>query len=82
MTVRSREESVRRGEKVTLRCEAEGDAPLDLGWRTRGSTVGTTYDDRFVSNLHHFPFTYTFPFTYKFQSPRNSLSDENLFNQM
>ncbi|XP_051167558.1 cell adhesion molecule Dscam2-like isoform X4 [Leptopilina boulardi] len=48
VTVRSREESVRRGEKVTLRCEAEGDAPLDLSWRTRGSTVGTTYDDRYT----------------------------------
>ncbi|XP_033213818.1 Down syndrome cell adhesion molecule-like protein Dscam2 [Belonocnema kinseyi] len=48
VTVRSREESVRRGERVTLRCEAEGDAPLDLSWRTRGSTVGSTYDDRYT----------------------------------
>ena len=54
MTVRSREESVRRGERVTLRCEAEGDAPLDLSWRTRGNTVGSTYDDRLVFNLHYF----------------------------
>ncbi|XP_043479175.1 Down syndrome cell adhesion molecule-like protein Dscam2 isoform X3 [Leptopilina heterotoma] len=48
VTVRSTEESVRRGEKVTLRCEAEGDAPLDLSWRTRGNTVGSTYDDRYT----------------------------------
>lgn len=54
VTVRTRQESVRRGESVTLRCEAEGDSPLELSWRARGSPVEPNYDIRFVSN----PLTY------------------------
>ncbi|XP_015601116.1 Down syndrome cell adhesion molecule-like protein Dscam2 isoform X2 [Cephus cinctus] len=45
--VRTRQESVRRGESVILRCEAEGDAPLDLSWRARGSRIDPTYDVRY-----------------------------------
>ena len=51
MTVRTRQESVRRGESVILRCEAEGDAPLELSWRARDSKIDPNYDVRFVSEL-------------------------------
>lgn len=51
MTVRTRQESVRRGESIILRCEAEGDAPLDLTWRARDSRIDPNYDVRFVSKL-------------------------------
>lgn len=51
VSVKTRQESVRRGESVTLRCEAEGDAPLDLSWRARDSRVDPNYDVRFVSKL-------------------------------
>nr|XP_050851568.1 cell adhesion molecule Dscam2-like isoform X6 [Vespula vulgaris] len=47
VTVRTRQESVRRGDSVTLRCEAEGDAPLDLSWRVRDSRVDPNYDVRY-----------------------------------
>ncbi|XP_076675492.1 cell adhesion molecule Dscam2 isoform X9 [Andrena cerasifolii] len=46
VSVKTRQESVRRGESVTLRCEAEGDAPLDLSWRARDSRVDPNYDVR------------------------------------
>lgn len=39
--------SVRRGERITLRCEADGDQPLDLSWRSKGSHIDTTYDIRY-----------------------------------
>jgi len=42
---------VRRGESVILRCEAEGDAPLDLSWRVRDSKIDPNYDVRFVLEL-------------------------------
>ncbi|XP_048510955.1 Down syndrome cell adhesion molecule-like protein Dscam2 isoform X2 [Athalia rosae] len=48
VTVRTRQESVRRGEAVTLRCEAEGDSPLELSWRARGSRVDPNYDIRYA----------------------------------
>ncbi|XP_015431460.1 PREDICTED: Down syndrome cell adhesion molecule-like protein Dscam2 [Dufourea novaeangliae] len=48
VSVKTRQESVRRGESVTLRCEAEGDAPLDLSWRARDSRVDPTYDVRYT----------------------------------
>ncbi|XP_025163016.1 Down syndrome cell adhesion molecule-like protein Dscam2 isoform X2 [Harpegnathos saltator] len=48
VTVRTRQESVRRGESVILRCEAEGDAPLDLSWRARDSKIDPNYDVRYV----------------------------------
>jgi len=34
-----------------LRCEAEGDAPLDLSWRARDSKIDPNYDVRFVLKL-------------------------------
>ncbi|KAL0115399.1 hypothetical protein PUN28_010725 [Cardiocondyla obscurior] len=48
VTVRTRQESVRRGESVILRCEAEGDAPLDLSWRVRDSKIDPNYDVRYA----------------------------------
>ncbi|XP_032663877.1 Down syndrome cell adhesion molecule-like protein Dscam2 isoform X7 [Odontomachus brunneus] len=48
VTVRTRQESVRRGESVVLRCEAEGDAPLDLSWRARDSKIDPNYDVRYA----------------------------------
>ncbi|KOX73570.1 Down syndrome cell adhesion molecule-like protein Dscam2 [Melipona quadrifasciata] len=47
VSVKTQQESVRRGESVTLRCEAEGDAPLDLSWRARDSRV-ENYDVRYT----------------------------------
>ncbi|XP_014485965.1 PREDICTED: Down syndrome cell adhesion molecule-like protein Dscam2 isoform X3 [Dinoponera quadriceps] len=48
VTVRTRQESVRRGESAILRCEAEGDAPLDLSWRARDSKIDPNYDVRYA----------------------------------
>ncbi|XP_076641618.1 cell adhesion molecule Dscam2 isoform X1 [Halictus rubicundus] len=42
------QKSVRRGENVRLRCEAEGDAPLDLSWRARDIRVDRNYDVRYT----------------------------------
>ncbi|XP_046620086.1 Down syndrome cell adhesion molecule-like protein Dscam2 isoform X2 [Neodiprion virginianus] len=53
VTVRTRQESVRRGEAVTLHCETEGDSPLELSWRARGSRVDPNYDIRYT--LHNSP---------------------------
>ncbi|XP_066603211.1 cell adhesion molecule Dscam2-like isoform X2 [Prorops nasuta] len=47
VSVRSRQETVRRGGSVTLHCEAEGDTPLDLSWRARGSRIDPNYDVRY-----------------------------------
>lgn len=48
--VRARQEIVRRGDRITLRCEAEGDQPLDVSWRTRGSKIEPDYDIRYDEN--------------------------------
>ncbi|KAG7198492.1 hypothetical protein KM043_005868 [Ampulex compressa] len=48
VSVKTRQESVRRGESATLRCEAEGDAPLDLSWRGRDSRIDPNYDVRYT----------------------------------
>lgn len=46
--VRNKQVSVRRGERVTLRCEADGDKPLDITWRFKnGQIIGKTYDIRY-----------------------------------
>lgn len=45
--VRSRNESVRRGDRVTLHCEAHGDQPLDISWRTRNVLIDPVYDIRY-----------------------------------
>jgi Down syndrome cell adhesion molecule len=46
--VRSKQVSVRKGERVTLRCEADGDKPLDITWRFKnGQIIGKSYDLRY-----------------------------------
>lgn len=45
--VRSRNESVRRGDRVTLHCEAHGDQPLDISWRTHNALIDPVYDIRY-----------------------------------
>nr|XP_031839913.1 Down syndrome cell adhesion molecule-like protein Dscam2 isoform X3 [Nomia melanderi] len=48
VSVKTEQKSVRRGENVRLRCEAEGDAPLDLSWRARDSRIDPNYDVRYT----------------------------------
>lgn len=46
--VRNKQISIRRGERVTLRCEADGDKPLEISWRTKnGQITGKSYDSRY-----------------------------------
>uniref|UniRef100_A0A1B0GIB4 Down syndrome cell adhesion molecule-like protein Dscam2 n=2 Tax=Lutzomyia longipalpis TaxID=7200 RepID=A0A1B0GIB4_LUTLO len=47
VTVRNKLLSVRRGEKVTLICEAEGDEPLDISWRFKSHRIDPSYDVRY-----------------------------------
>ncbi|KAK0094057.1 hypothetical protein PV326_011918 [Microctonus aethiopoides] len=46
--IKSRQESVRRGETAVLRCDAEGDAPLDIAWRNRAGRIEPIYDLRYA----------------------------------
>ncbi|XP_023290163.1 Down syndrome cell adhesion molecule-like protein Dscam2 [Orussus abietinus] len=55
VTVRPSHESVRQGQSVTLRCEVEGDATLDVRWRARGSLIGPTSDMRYTLNNSPLP---------------------------
>ena len=46
--VRNKQVSVRRGERVTMRCEADGDKPLEISWRSKGGQIiGKSYDTRY-----------------------------------
>jgi Down syndrome cell adhesion molecule len=46
--VRNKQVSVRRSERITLRCEADGDKPLDITWRFKnGAIIGKSYDNRY-----------------------------------
>ena len=44
--LRSRQEAVKKGDTVHLRCEAEGDLPMDIVWKVRGSQIDGGYDQR------------------------------------
>ncbi|XP_034948781.1 Down syndrome cell adhesion molecule-like protein Dscam2 isoform X2 [Chelonus insularis] len=46
--VKNPQESVRRGETAVLRCEADGDAPLDISWRNRAGRIEPIYDLRYT----------------------------------
>jgi Immunoglobulin I-set domain len=49
---------VRKGASVHLKCEAEGDNPMDIAWKLRGITVDPAFDSRFSvkkSELHATP---------------------------
>lgn len=39
--------SVRRNDRVSLRCEADGDQPLEVSWRAKGTLVDFKYDVRY-----------------------------------
>lgn len=48
ITVRTKQVSVRRGERAILRCDADGDKPLDITWRFKnGQIIGKAYDVRY-----------------------------------
>lgn len=47
MRVQQKELSVRRNDRITLRCEADGDQPLELVWRVKGALVDFKYDVRY-----------------------------------
>lgn len=53
--IRNKQMSVRRGDRITLRCEADGDQPLDIAWRVRGNRMDFTYDMRY--HLKNSPLT-------------------------
>nr|CAD7393258.1 unnamed protein product [Timema cristinae] len=47
--VRSRQETARKGELVHLRCEAEGDPPMEITWKAKGSRVDPGFDISYAS---------------------------------
>ncbi|XP_044020964.1 Down syndrome cell adhesion molecule-like protein Dscam2 isoform X2 [Aphidius gifuensis] len=46
--VKTRQESARRGETAILRCDAKGDAPLEINWRNRAGRIEPIYDLRYT----------------------------------
>lgn len=47
VTVRNKKVSVRRGDRISLRCESDGDQPLEISWRAKGNRIDPTYDIRY-----------------------------------
>uniref|UniRef100_A0A1I8PJY9 Down syndrome cell adhesion molecule-like protein Dscam2 n=1 Tax=Stomoxys calcitrans TaxID=35570 RepID=A0A1I8PJY9_STOCA len=47
VTVAKKQVTVRRGDRVTLRCEADGDQPLDVSWRARANRIDPSFDVRY-----------------------------------
>lgn len=47
VTVRNKKVSVRRGDRISLRCESDGDQPLEVSWRAKGNRIDPTYDVRY-----------------------------------
>jgi hypothetical protein len=43
----------RKGETVHLRCEADGDQPMDVTWKAKGSRIESDYELRYVAFLFH-----------------------------
>jgi hypothetical protein len=43
----------RKGETVHLRCEADGDQPMDVTWKARGSRIESDYEMRYLDNGMH-----------------------------
>lgn len=39
--------SVRRNDHISIRCEAEGDQPLNISWQAKGNRIDPTYDIRY-----------------------------------
>lgn len=44
--LRSRQEMARKGESIHMRCEAEGDLPMEIIWKVKGSIINFGYDER------------------------------------
>nr|CAD7577104.1 unnamed protein product [Timema californicum] len=53
--VRSRQETARKGELVHLRCEAEGDPPMEITWKAKGSRVDPGFDIRYLVKVTPLP---------------------------
>ncbi|XP_033606866.1 Down syndrome cell adhesion molecule-like protein Dscam2 isoform X4 [Cryptotermes secundus] len=54
--VRTRQEMARKGETVHLRCEADGDQPMDVTWKAKGSRIESDYEMRYsvkTTSLSH-----------------------------
>ncbi|XP_030245645.1 Down syndrome cell adhesion molecule-like protein Dscam2 isoform X2 [Drosophila navojoa] len=47
VTVAKNQLSIRRGERITLRCEATGDQPLQISWRSKANRIDPSYDIRY-----------------------------------
>uniref|UniRef100_A0A1A9Z430 Down syndrome cell adhesion molecule n=1 Tax=Glossina pallidipes TaxID=7398 RepID=A0A1A9Z430_GLOPL len=47
VTVSKKQITVRRGDRVTLRCEADGDQPLDISWRGKSNRIDPSFDVRY-----------------------------------
>uniref|UniRef100_A0A1I8NL39 Fibronectin type III n=1 Tax=Musca domestica TaxID=7370 RepID=A0A1I8NL39_MUSDO len=47
VTVSKKQVTVRRGDRVTLRCEADGDQPLDVSWRAKANRIDPSFDVRY-----------------------------------
>ncbi|EDW64533.2 uncharacterized protein Dvir_GJ22003 [Drosophila virilis] len=47
VTVAKKQLSIRRGERITLHCEANGDQPLEISWRSKASRIDPSYDIRY-----------------------------------
>lgn len=47
MTIKKAQVAVRRGDRVTLMCEAEGDQPLNITWKYRGMRIDPKYDIKY-----------------------------------
>jgi hypothetical protein len=39
----------RKGETVHLRCESDGDQPMDITWKVKGIRIESDYEMRYVS---------------------------------
>lgn len=39
--------SVRRNDHISIRCEADGDVPLNISWQVKGNRIDPTYDIRY-----------------------------------
>jgi hypothetical protein len=43
----------RKGETVHLRCEADGDQPMDVTWKAKGSRIESNYEMRYLAYGMH-----------------------------
>ncbi|KAL0268744.1 UNVERIFIED_CONTAM: hypothetical protein PYX00_010567 [Menopon gallinae] len=45
---KTKQETARKGEAAYIKCEAEGDVPMEIVWRMRGSELRPNYDQRYI----------------------------------